>query len=242
MATTGYRTLADQLRSWPDSRLSLLLHERPDLATPAPHDSGQLASRAATRSSLLRALDQLTRAELCVLDALVVVGQTTEVELSTVVNARPESVADAVRRLLDLALAWETPQGIRALSAVAELVTVSGLHPVSPETPSPDEVQRRLDQLSPAARALLEHVLEAGGEATAGTARHTVLPEDAETPAEELLARRLLVPRSGGVVVLPGEVGIALRGGHTTTEPVDVVPELATSERSPDLVERAASG
>ena len=59
MSTTGYRTLADQLRSWPDERLSRLLHERPDLATPAPHDSGQLASRAATRSSLLRALDQL---------------------------------------------------------------------------------------------------------------------------------------------------------------------------------------
>lgn len=242
MATTGYRTLADQLRSWPDSRLSLLLHERPDLATPAPHDSGQLASRAATRSSLLRALDQLTRAELCVLDALVVVGQTTEAALSTVVNARPDSVAGAVRRLLDLALAWETPQGIRALSAVAELVTISGLHPVSPDAPTAEVVQQRLEELSPAARALLEHVLEAGGEATAGSSRHTVLPEDAETPAEELLARRLLVPRSGGVVVLPGEVGIALRGGHTTTEPVDVVPELATSERSQDLVDRAASG
>lgn len=242
MAKTGYRTLADQLRSWPDTRLSLLLHERPDLATPAPHDSGQLASRAATRSSLLRALDQLTRAELCVLDALVVVGQTTEAALSTVVNARPQSVRDAVRRLLDLALAWETPQGIRALTAVAELVTISGLHPVSADAAPAEDVQRRIDELSSAARALLEHVLEEGGEATTGSSRHTVLPEDAETPAEELLARKLLVPRSGGVVVLPGEVGIALRGGHTTTEPVDVVPTLATSDRSQDLVDRAASG
>lgn len=242
MATTGYRTLADQLRSWPDERLSRLLHERPDLATPAPHDSGQLASRAATRSSLLRALDQLTRAELCVLDALVVVGQTTEAELCTVVNARAESVTDAVRRLLDLALAWESPQGVRALTAVAELVTISGLHPVSPDAPPPDQVRARLDELSPAARALLEHVLESGGEATTGTARHTVLPEDAETPAEELLARRLLIPRSGGVVVLPGEVGIALRGGRTTVAPVDEVPELATAERAQELVDRAASG
>ena len=242
MSTTGFRTLADQLRSWPDERLSRLLHERPDLATPAPHDSGQLASRAATRSSLLRALDQLTRAELCVLDALVVVGQTTEDALAAVVNARPESVGDAVRRLLDLALAWETPQGIRALTAVAELVTVSGLRPFSAEPPDPDDLRARLDELSPAARALLEHVLESGGEATAGTARHTVLPEDAASPAEELLARRLLVPRSGGVVVLPGEVGIALRGGHTTIEPVDEVPGLATSERGQDLVDRAAAG
>ena len=45
------RTLADQLRRWPDSRLANLLRERPDLATPIPHDCAQLASKA-TRSSM----------------------------------------------------------------------------------------------------------------------------------------------------------------------------------------------
>lgn len=242
MSTTGYRTLADQLRSWPDDRLSRLLLDRPDLATPAPHDSGQLASRAATRSSLLRALDQLTQAELSVLDALVVVGQTTPADLGTVVHATPESVAAALDRLLDLALAWESTQGVRALSGVAEALTVSGLRPMSAEPPTQEEVRRRLDELSPQARALLDHVLASGGEATTGTSRHTVLPEDAETPAEELLARRLLVPRSGGVVVLPGEVGLALRGGRTTTEPVDVVPALATTDRGESLVDRTGAG
>ncbi len=83
MATEGYRSLADQLRGWPDDRLSRLLSARPDLATPAPHDSGQLASRATTRSSLLRALDQLTRLELSVLDALVVAGQTSHETLTS---------------------------------------------------------------------------------------------------------------------------------------------------------------
>ncbi|GAW50728.1 MULTISPECIES: helicase C-terminal domain-containing protein [unclassified Nocardioides] len=249
MSTTGYRTLADQLRSWPDSRLSRLLVDRPDLATPAPHDSSQLASRAATRSSLLRALDHLTRLELCVLDALVVVGQTTPDQLAEVVRATPQSVTSALDRLLDLALAWETPQGVRPLSAVSEALTqggrapgVSGLRPMSPEPHDPEDVRRRLDELSAPARALLDHVLESGGEATTGTARHTVLPEDAATPAEELLARRLLVPRGGGTVVLPGEVGIAMRGGRTTTEPVDEPPELATSPRGQDLVDRAGAG
>ncbi|WP_028636442.1 helicase C-terminal domain-containing protein [Nocardioides sp. URHA0032] len=240
--STGYRSLADQLRSWPDDRLSRLLIDRPDLATPAPHDSGQLASRAATRSSLLRALDQLTHAELSVLDALVVAGQTTGPALAALVDAAPASVEAAVDRLLGLALAWETPQGLRALSGVADALSLSGLRPFSAEAPAQEEVRRRLGELSEPARALLEHVLASGGEATTGTSRHTVLPEDAETPAEELLARRLLVPRGGGVVVLPGEVGVALRGGRTTTERVDDVPEPATSERAESLVDRAGAG
>jgi hypothetical protein len=48
-ADAEYRTFAAQLRAWPDDRLTRLLRDRPDLATPAPHDSGQLASRASTR-------------------------------------------------------------------------------------------------------------------------------------------------------------------------------------------------
>ena len=43
-------------------------------------------------------------------------------------------------------------------------------------------------------------------------------------------------------MVLPGEVGIALRGGHTTTTPRDDVPELATTERDAALVDRTAGG
>ena len=247
MSTTAYRTLADQLRDWSVERLSRLLHERPDLASPAPHDSGQLASRAATRSSVLRALDQLNRFELCVLDALVVVGQTSADELVEAVNGEAAAVRAALDRLLDLALAWESPQGVRALTTVAEALApgtpgVSGLRPVSADPLPAAEVERRLAALSPAARAMLEHVLDAGGAATTGASRHTVLPEDASTPAEELLAHRLLVPRNGGGVVLPGEVGLALRGGHTTTYAADEPPELATSERSQDLVDRAAAG
>ena len=243
---TPARTLADQLRSWPDERLVALLESRPDLATPAPHDSSQLASRAATRSSLHRALDGLDRLELSVLDALLVAGQTTAEGLISIVHADPDRTARALQRLLDLALAWEAPGGIRALTGVADALrgtpgVTSGLRPASPEPASPDDIAAHLGQLSPAAAALLRHVDAHGGEGASGRARRTVTVADAASPAEELISRRLLVPREGDTLVLPGEVGLALRGGRTTQEPVDDVPEVATARRDAALVARTAA-
>ncbi|MCD6639959.1 MAG: hypothetical protein LT071_08610, partial [Nocardioides sp.] len=245
---TPTRTLADQLRSWSDERVVALLRDRPDLATPAPHDSSQLASRAATRASVHRALDGLDRLELCVLDALLVAGQTTSEQLIAMVHADPAAVEAAITRLTDLALAWWTPQGLRPLSGAAEAMAgqpagiTSGVRPFSADPAAADEVATRLTEISPAARAMLEHVDAHGGEATTARARRTVSVEEAEHPAEELIARRLLLPREGGSLVLPGEVAVVLRGGHTTRERVDDVPEVATSTRDPELAVRTAAG
>jgi Helicase conserved C-terminal domain len=243
-ARAGHRSLADQLRSWPDERLVSLLRERLDLSTPAPADSAQLASRAATRSSLNRALDLLTRLELSVLDALVALSATgpcTDAELVHILDADRAAVESACRRLLDLALVWENEAGLRPLTGVPDaLGSMSGLHPMSGRTP--EQAAALIAELSPAARALLDHVEAGSGEADPGTARHQIAPGDAATPAEELLSRRMLVPGRPGLVRLPGEVQIALRGGHTTRERIDVPPPVTTSERSADQVDRAAAG
>jgi hypothetical protein len=111
-ATPAARSLADQLRIWPEPRLAHLLRLRPDLAAPAPQDSSQLASRAATRASTLRALDRLTLADLAVLHALVAAGTTP----------RDQVDADIAERLEDLALVWEGSGGLRAVTVVAELL------------------------------------------------------------------------------------------------------------------------
>lgn len=246
--TPPARSLAEELRRWSDARVAALLRARPDLANPAPHDSTQLASRAATRSSLHRALDGLDRLELCTLDALWVLGQTTPVELRGCVNAGAERVDEALERLLDLALAWPAPGGLRALSGTGDALRgsvtegASGLWPRSPDHPSPEEVDARLAALGPAARALLEHVAANGGQGTTGSARRTASVADARSPVEELIARRLLVPRDDGTLVMPGEVGLRLRGGRTTTERADDPAQLATTTRDPALVERSAAG
>ncbi len=245
---TGFRSLADQLRSWSDPQLTSLLLRRPDLATPAPHDFGQLASRASVRASVWRALDSLTRLELYVLDALVVTGHTSRSEVRHLVHAEPAAVDAAVETLVELGVVWESGQGLRPLSGAAEALSggasagVSGLRPRSPEPPSAEVVRRHLASLSPEARALLEHVDAHGGEAAPGSARLTVTIAEASSPAEELIARRLLVSRSAGTVLLPGEVGLVLRGGHTTVEHVGTPPEVLTTQRSPEQVDRAAAG
>ena len=239
MATsTPHRTLADQLRAWPDERLARLLTARPDLASPAPQDTGQLASRAGVRSSLLAATEQLDRTELAVLEALVVLGPQSAAALRDVVHAAPERVDAALERLLDLALAWGDSDQVRALSAVGD-----GFAPGSPGSSglraavSPDGLPpaaERLAEASPEAVTLLRHLDEHGGEGTSAGGEGT--------PAGELIARRLVLPRENGTVVLPADVAVALRGGHTTADAVDEPPAVITAERTAELVDRAAAG
>ena len=115
---TRPRSLAELLRGWPEEQLLALLSDRPDLATPAPQDSSHLASRVGTRASIARAIDQLTRTEIAVLDAICIAGPISAPKLKEIVNARPATVATACERLESLALVWDSPGGIRALSEV----------------------------------------------------------------------------------------------------------------------------
>ncbi|HSV40720.1 MAG TPA: helicase-associated domain-containing protein, partial [Nocardioidaceae bacterium] len=239
MSSSAPRTLADQLRSWPDDALVALLSARPDLATPTPHDTAQLASRAGSRASVLRVADGLNLLELAVVDALVAHGGTASLaELQSLVNADPQAVGDAAERLVALALVWGQPDALRCLSTVADALgtPISGLLATlggPPGSLDPEKVPDLVAQLNPEAAKVLDHLERTNATGTIGSAESAVAP---------LLELGLLVRREKDQVVVPREVAIALRGGRTTRERVDIAPTLATSDRDAALVDRAAAG
>ncbi|MDT9594248.1 helicase C-terminal domain-containing protein [Nocardioides zeae] len=241
----SYRSLADQLRDWSDEQLTRLLTARPDLATPAPHDSGQLASRATTRASVLRALDRLDRWELLVLHSHALVAQTPVWTSADLLGADAPADASAVdratQRLVDLALLWHSTEGLRVVTTVPDALgagpveTRLPLEPLTPEALDRAEVERRLAALSPPARGLLEHVHGHGGR---GTTTEDLRDPAPTTPIGELVRARLLVPRGRGEVRVAGETGAVLGLPEVAPTP----PPLATSAREASVVDRAGAG
>lgn len=66
------RTLAEDLRARGDAAIAALLRARPDLMNPVPNDLTQLATRAGTRASVVRALEHLDRFTVQTAEALAV--------------------------------------------------------------------------------------------------------------------------------------------------------------------------
>ena len=133
MTTSGAlpRTLAEDLRGRDDTALGALLRGRPDLAQPVPADSAQLASRAATRASVVQLLDRLDRFMLDVVDACAVATALHDgpMERATVVRlvGRPAAeVAPAIERLRTLAVLWGADDALRLVRTVRDVL---GPHP-----------------------------------------------------------------------------------------------------------------
>lgn len=104
MATSRPRSLTDDLRARDDAALVELLRTRADLLSPVPSGLAALAARATTRPSVSRALDQLDRFSLQVLEVLAVLpDRSTEADVCRLLGADP---ARPLTRLYAAALVY----------------------------------------------------------------------------------------------------------------------------------------
>ncbi|MCK2141777.1 helicase C-terminal domain-containing protein [Streptomyces albidoflavus] len=134
-ADPGPRSLAQALRERDDASLGALLRSRPDLLHPVPTDVTQLATRAGTRASVLRALEHLDRFALQAAEALAVAPDPASYqELLDLLagDDGDEEVAGAlpatVALLRERALVWGGEDRLRLVRTARELLAPSASH------------------------------------------------------------------------------------------------------------------
>ncbi|MGW1769399.1 helicase-associated domain-containing protein [Streptomyces sp. NPDC002073] len=134
------RSLAEALRARDDASLAGLLRARPDLLGPVPADLTQLATRAGTRASVVRALERLNRFALQAAEALAVAPDpcpygTLEDLMTGDDDGMPGTAAiraalpDAVATLRDQALLWGDDQRLRLVRTAREILAPSASRP-----------------------------------------------------------------------------------------------------------------
>ncbi|MFH8474638.1 helicase C-terminal domain-containing protein [Streptomyces sp. NPDC018000] len=143
--TTPPRTLAEALRARDDESLTGLLRARPDLLTPVPGDITQLATRAGTRASVVRALEHLDRFALQTAEALAVAPDPAPYEtlLGLLTGdgrddgehrddadaAIADALPAALTTLREQALVWGEDDRLRLVRTAREILAPSPQHP-----------------------------------------------------------------------------------------------------------------
>ncbi|MFD7163938.1 helicase-associated domain-containing protein [Streptomyces violascens] len=135
-AASAPRTLAEALRSRPDESLAALLRTRPDLLSPVPGDLTQLATRAGTRASVVRALERLDKFALQTAQVLAVAPDPAPYDavrsLLAGDDGDPEievALPGALAALREQALVWGGDDRLRLVRTARELLAPSPTHP-----------------------------------------------------------------------------------------------------------------
>ncbi|AZQ35591.1 DNA-binding protein [Streptomyces cyaneochromogenes] len=217
---TPPRSLAEALRTRDDASLAVLLRSRPDLITPVPTDLTQLATRAGTRASVVRALERLDRFALQTAEALAVAADPATYDELLGLMAGDEgdpAVASALPHALgalrDQALVWGGDDRLRLVRTARELLAPAPQHP-SPTGLGPS-VQEASAGMSP---GRIQEIVAAAGltsthDAVSAVASLTALFTDrrrmaallADAPEEsrEVLSRLVWGPPYGQVTADP---------------------------------------
>ena len=210
------RSYAQYLRSLDDLSLTALFQLRPELISPVPADIANLALRASSVPSLVRAVDSLNKWQLQLLEAAAVLEEPfTEKELFAVTD---KSGKFALPALIERALIYDGGDGFRLPGNLREVLgaEIAGLGPVSTK-------KLNLKELADAPAASMK-VLDA---MVWGPPRGSVTDIKKPNPGVAwLLERGFLSPINQQSVVLHREVAIALRGKKIHKELALTPPEI----------------
>lgn len=119
--------------------------------------------------------------------------------------------------------------------SAADAVTALAAH-----LAEPDVVQQVLQDAPPDVARVLDRLTWGPPVGAVPRADRAVDRDSATSPVEWLLVRGLLGVADAGHVVLPREVGIALRGGRVHEQPSAEPPAARTVERTPETVDAGA--
>ncbi|HYP44694.1 MAG TPA: helicase-associated domain-containing protein [Propionibacteriaceae bacterium] len=244
-ARSRARTLTEALKSLSKRQLSDLLTVRPDLSYPLPGDVTELSSRAATATSIGRAMEVLNVWLRLVAEALAALPDPSSVaDVAELLATDARATKTAVGELRRRALLWGENDQLHLVRGVREYFEPypGGLAPPSPRPLTATQIDAALAECADSVHTLLERLLWSPAGAVRNAERR-VDAAGARSPVEQLLARQLLRPLDADTVILPREVALRLRGGRFAAEPVSPVPpELTGPSRDGVLVDRAAAG
>ncbi|MFW6597468.1 helicase-associated domain-containing protein [Propionibacteriaceae bacterium Y2011] len=238
--TPTARTFTEWLRGFDTDRLAALLAVRPDLLHPPPDDIADLAARAATHSSVTRALHHLDAWLATVVEAVAALPDPVGVAEVTTLLGEDTDAADVATALAELArrgLVWGGPERHRLLrqARVAAGPYPGGLAPTADPPTEPARVTQALAELSDDGRAVLDRLVWGPPTGKVGLDRQ----QDPGSTVGRLIRVGLLRTLDDGLVLLPREVAWQLREPRRLLrdQPAPQAPE-PTAEAVPDAVRR----
>ncbi|WP_371616544.1 helicase-associated domain-containing protein [Streptomyces sp. NBC_00454] len=224
-AGSAPRSLAEALRAREDEGLAALLRARPDLLSPVPGDVTQLATRAGTRASVVRALDRLDRFALQTAEALAVAPEPCPYPVLEALlsgdtgttsgqdNGARAELPRALATLRDQALVWGDEDRLRLVRTARELLAPSASRP-SPTGLGPTVAEAtagmsptRIQEIVAAAGLTATHDPVSAVTALTGLftdpERMSALLDEAPAEAHQVLGRLVWGPPYGEVTPNP---------------------------------------